>query len=90
MFTKELAMYLLGINTIGLVLMYIDKTKAIKGNSRIPEKTLFSTAFVGGSIGVLIGMYLFRHKTKKLSFTMGVPMIIVIQIILIYGFEFLW
>ena len=78
--------YLLAINLIGLLIMYIDKRKAIKGNWRIPEKTLILIALLGGSIGTIIGMYWFRHKTKKLRFTIGFPVILLTEIIVITYF----
>ena len=64
------------------LLMLIDKEKARKNRWRIPESTLIMTAVLGGSIGALAGMYLFRHKTKHLKFTLGVPAILVIQVFL--------
>ena len=67
-------------------MMYIDKKKAIKGKWRISEKTLISIAIIGGSCGMLIGMYYFRHKTKHNLFTIGIPIILTIQIILIVYF----
>lgn len=81
--TKNIIIYLVAINLFGLLIMFIDKRKAIKGSWRIPEKTLFIIALIGGSLGTTAGMYLFRHKTKKLKFTVGFIVIIIIQIILI-------
>ena len=80
---KYVIIYLIIINLIGILAMYIDKKKAIKGSWRIPEKTLIMISVLGGGIGTLIGMYLFRHKTKKLKFTIGIPVIIICEIILI-------
>ena len=79
-------MYLLTINLIGILAMLIDKKKAIKGSWRIPEKTLLIIALLGGSIGTMIGMYWFRHKTKKLKFTFGFPTILITEIIVITYF----
>lgn len=77
--------YLLLINAIAFVLMLADKRKAKKNLWRIPEATLFLSAALGGSIGALAGMYTFRHKTKHLKFTLGIPAILAAQIgILIY------
>lgn len=76
---KYLTIYLLIINAVGLLLMLIDKWKAIHDRWRIPEKTLFLTAILGGSIGTLAGIYLFRHKTKHRSFTIGIPVILFLQ-----------
>lgn len=75
-------MYIIGINLIGFLSMWIDKRKSIKQEWRTPEKTLFYIALLGGSIGSILGMYLFRHKTKKLKFTIGMPVILICQIIL--------
>ena len=60
--------------------MGIDKLKAKKRAFRIPEATLFIVAFIGGSIGSILGMYLFRHKTRHLSFVIGLPVILLIQV----------
>ena len=78
---KYIAIYLLLINAAAFLLMLIDKWKAKRGHWRIPEKVLFLTAILGGSIGALAGMYLVRHKTKHLSFTIGMPTILALQII---------
>ena len=77
---KSLLVYLLLINAVGFVLMLVDKQKAKRGAWRIPEATLMGVAAIGGSIGSLIGMYTFRHKTKHLKFTIGIPVILVLQI----------
>ena len=63
--------------------MYIDKKKAIKGKWRIKESTLLMLALVGGSIGAIIGMYAFHHKTQKPRFFLGIPIIIVLQILIV-------
>ena len=65
---QNIIIYFIIINIIGFLAMYIDKQKAKKGKWRIPEKTLLIVALLGGSIGTISGMYLFRHKTKKLKF----------------------
>lgn len=75
--------YFTAINLIGFALMGIDKYKAKKRAFRIPEATLFIVAVIGGSIGSIIGMYVFRHKTKHRSFVYGMPLILIIQIILV-------
>lgn len=74
-----LMLYLLLINALSFLLMRIDKRKAIKNQWRIPERTLILIAVLGGSIGILMGMYLFRHKTKHLKFTLGIPAILAVQ-----------
>ncbi len=75
--------YLIIINLIAFLAMYIDKRKARYGKWRIPEQSLFFLALIGGSIGAIAGMYAFRHKTKKLRFSIGFPVILILQIILI-------
>ena len=77
--TKLLLIYFLIINALGFLLMLADKRKARKKLWRIPEATLLTVAAIGGSIGSLAGMYTFRHKTKHLKFTLGIPAIMVIQ-----------
>lgn len=77
-----IALYLLIINAVGFVLMLADKHKARKNKWRIPEATLMGTAALGGSIGILTGMYTVRHKTRHLKFTLGVPLILAAQIML--------
>ena len=74
--------YLIAINAFGFLFMLIDKIKARRKKWRIPESTLMGIAFIGGSIGSLIGMYTFRHKTRHPQFTLGIPLIIAFQIIL--------
>ena len=73
-------LYLVLINAIAVLLMLVDKIKATKRAWRIPESTLIGVAVVGGSIGALIGMYTFRHKTKHIKFTLGLPLILVMQV----------
>ena len=63
--------------------MYVDKRRAIKRKWRISEHTLILTSILGGSIGSLIGMYTFRHKTKHLKFKLGIPIILTIQVALL-------
>ena len=75
--------YLFLANLVGFALMGIDKRKAKKKQWRIPEKTLFLSAILGGSIGALYGMHLFRHKTKHKSFVFGMPAILIVQMLLL-------
>lgn len=77
-----LILYFICVNLTGFCLMGIDKRKAIKGAFRIPEATLFIVALIGGSIGSILGMYTFRHKTRHLLFIYGMPAILILQIIL--------
>ena len=78
--TTMILLYLLIVNALGFLLMLVDKRKAQKNLWRIPEATLFLIAAIGGSIGSLAGMYQFRHKTKHLKFTLGIPAILIVQI----------
>jgi uncharacterized membrane protein YsdA (DUF1294 family) len=80
---KYLLYYLLIVNAIAFLLMLIDKQKARKNKWRISEAALMFSAVLGGSIGALLGMYTFRHKTKHLKFTLGIPTILVLQIFLV-------
>lgn len=74
--------YLLLINLFGFLSMGVDKRRAIKNQWRIRERTLFLIAAMGGSIGSLLGMQVFRHKTKHKSFVIGIPCIIIAQIVI--------
>ena len=79
---KLLLVYLLIINAAAFVLMLADKWKAKKNRWRIPEATLMGVAALGGSIGALAGMYLVRHKTQHPKFTLGIPAILAMQVVL--------
>ena len=70
------------ITLIGFVAMFLDKQLAKKEKFRIPESRLFRIAILGGSLGVLLGMYAFRHKTLHKQFTLGIPVILLAQIAL--------
>lgn len=74
--------YILIINLIGVIVMYVDKQKARKNEYRIPEKTLWLVAVLGGAIGTTLGMRWFRHKTKHASFKWGFPAIALVYIIM--------
>lgn len=78
---KILLIYLTVINFIGFLVMFIDKSRAIHKEWRIPERTLLLISVIGGSIGMFAGMHVFRHKIKHLKFTLGVPLIFILQII---------
>ncbi len=73
--------YLVIANIGAFILSFYDKRAAIHKKRRIPERTLFLSAIIGGSIGLYVSMQLFRHKTKHLSFTLGVPAIICVQLL---------
>ena len=79
-----IASYLIFFNLLGLILMGIDKHNARKKIWRIPESTLFSVAFFGGSLGTTIGMFLFHHKTRHWYFLYGMPLILFLQLALCY------
>ena len=79
----KILLYFLIINLIGFLAMAIDKKKAKNNAWRIPENTLFSITVLGGGIGTIAGMYVFRHKTKKPKFTIGMPVILVLEIVLV-------
>lgn len=73
--------YFIIVNIAGFAAMGIDKHKAKAGSFRIPEATLFILALIGGSIGSIVGMFLFRHKTRHWYFLVFMPAILIIQII---------
>ncbi len=77
-----LFLYLVLLNLLGFILMGVDKRRAIRHAWRIPEAHLFGCAILGGSLGSILGMYTFRHKTKHWYFVFGMPAILLIQIIL--------
>jgi len=79
--TTLILLYLLIVNAVAFLLMLVDKRKAQKKLWRIPEATLLLSAAIGGSIGALAGMYTFHHKTRHLKFTLGVPAILIAQIV---------
>lgn len=72
-------LYFFIINLVGFLLMLVDKRRSIKREWRISERTFFIISIIGGSIGAYLGMQLFRHKTRHLKFTLGIPIIIIIQ-----------
>ena len=74
--------YLLIVNAVGFSVMLYDKYLAKNNLWRIPETTLFSIALLGGSFGSLLGMYTVRHKTRHLKFTLGIPVVLIVQVIL--------
>ena len=78
-----LATYLILINLTSFAMMGIDKRKAEKKLWRIPESSLFIIAIIGGSIGSIIGMRVFHHKTRHWYFVYGMPLILLLQILLI-------
>ena len=77
------------INLFAIIIFGIDKRRAIKGRWRISEATLLSVALVGGGFGALAGMKLFRHKTQKAKFFVGVPFLCIVNIVCIVAM-FVW
>ena len=85
MLVKEIIVfYLVIINLFSFLLFWRDKRLATQRSIRIPESVLLTSALVGGSIGAIVSMYLFRHKTRKPKFVIGIPIIIIIQIIFLF------
>ena len=88
MLTEIVIDYLVVMSLLTFAAYGMDKRKAKKGQWRIPEKTLLLLAVLGGSLGALLGMYVFHHKTQKTKFVIGVPVIIAVQAAVAGGF--LW
>lgn len=86
---KNILIYLLVINLMAFCAMWWDKRRAQKGEWRISEAGLFTLVLLGGGIGGIAGMYIFRHKTKKLRFTIGFPTILITEIVLAIYFVFI-
>ena len=78
------AIYLVAVNLFAYILYGIDKHKSKKTEWRISERTLIVSALIGGSLGAILAMKVFRHKTKHKRFTLGVPFILVLQIAVFY------
>lgn len=87
---KNILLYLAMINLIGFLMMWSDKRRAKWGKWRIPEQTLFVVTALGGGIGTIAGMYTFRHKTKKLKFTIGLPMLVILEIVAVIYIKFFY
>lgn len=83
---KLIFIYFLLINLLSFILMYVDKKRAILHKWRISEKSFFILCILGGSLGEILGeilgIYTFRHKTKRLKFTLGFPLILIIQLLI--------
>ncbi len=86
---QNILIYLATINLIGFFVMWLDKRKSQKGKWRIPEKTIFIITGLGGGIGTILGMKIFRHKTQKIGFVIGLPFITILEIIAIIYFFFI-
>ena len=83
-----LILYIIVVNVVSFTVMGVDKRKAIKRAFRIPESTLFVLAIIGGSIGSIAGMPLFRHKTRHWYFLYGMPVILALQVMLVLALVF--
>lgn len=81
--------YIILINIITFIVMGIDKKKAKFGKWRIKESILFTLVLLGGGIGGTLGMYVFRHKTKKMRFVIGFPAILIFEIFVIVYYTFI-
>ena len=80
---KAIILYLIAINVVTFLVYGLDKWKAKRDAWRISETTLLLLAAAGGSVGALLGMQIFRHKTKHVKFTVGVPVILLVQVALV-------
>lgn len=85
---KYLIVYLCIINALSFLLMLIDKQKAKKKRWRVPEATLLGFCAIGGSVGGLLGMFLLRHKTLHKRFSIGIPVMLVIHLVILYLLTF--
>ncbi len=74
------------LNLLSLYFMAHDKSQARKNRRRVPERTLFLLAALGGALGAIVGMRVWRHKTKHASFVIGMPAILVVQAVVLYWF----
>lgn len=81
MILEAIVIYLAAINVITFIMFGADKARAVKGRWRISESALILAALLGGSIGALAGMRVFHHKTRHRKFTVGIPVILVLQIV---------
>ena len=76
-------LWCLGLSVLGFFLMGYDKLQAKRGRRRVPEKSLFSVALLGGAAGAVLGMYLFHHKTRHWYFRFGFPLLLLVQLLLL-------
>jgi uncharacterized membrane protein YsdA (DUF1294 family) len=80
---KLFLIYLAVVNLAAFALMGVDKRRAKRGAWRIPERTLFLPAILGGSPGAILGMQMFRHKTRHRQFMIGMPLILLVQLVIV-------
>lgn len=88
-FTQIAVIYLIVINILGFLIMGLDKHKAKMAERRIPENTLFMFTILGGGVGTIAGMYVFHHKTKKMKFKVGMPLVLILEILIFVYFKYL-
>ena len=88
-FTQIAVIYLIVINILGFLVMGLDKHKAKMAERRIPENTLFMFTILGGGIGTIAGRYVFHHKTKKMKFKVGMPLILILEILIFVYFKYI-
>lgn len=81
---RNLLIYLAVVNILTIIVFGVDKMNAKSNRQRVRIVTLLGLAFIGGSVGALIGMYGFHHKTKKAYFTVGVPLILLMQVVVLF------
>lgn len=81
---KILLIYLGMINILTFIFFAVDKLAAMKKRTRIRVRTLLGLCFVGGALGGLCGIYLCHHKTRKKNFTVGVPLMLLMQIVVLF------
>ena len=79
--TRYVLLWFAAVNLLALVLMAVDKSLAGKQARRIPERVLFLSAFLGGSVGAILGMWTFHHKTRHWYFVVGMPLILFVQLL---------
>ena len=88
-FTQIAVIDLIVINILGFLVMGLDKHKAKMAERRIPENTLFMFTILGGGVGTIAGMYVFHHKTKKMKFKVGMPLILILEILIFVYFKYM-
>ena len=81
---RGLLIYLAAVNILTIIVFGVDKMNARANRQRVRIVTLLGLALIGGSVGALIGMYGFHHKTKKAYFTVGVPLILLMQVVVLF------
>lgn len=88
-FTQIGIIYLIVINILGFLIMGLDKHKAKMAERRISENTLFTFTVLGGGVGTIAGMYVFHHKTKKMKFKVGMPLVLILEILIFVYFKYI-